>query len=152
VCGDYGIIITDLVMTFVKLSTTDEYPVRPYTEGIDNKQRVHSSGTHNPDRPDIWRVLKTSHACSIGCRIAAPVAEKTEYLWFKFVICHFAHSGRCHLSFGYWILDTRFWILVARFPISSFLLFQNVELKALLLLLSALSFELSFSQRATSNQ
>jgi len=61
VCGDYGIVITNLVMTFAKLSTTHKYPVRPHTERTDNKQWIHSSGTHDPDGPDIWRVLKTGY-------------------------------------------------------------------------------------------
>jgi hypothetical protein len=84
----YGIVITDLVMTLAKLSTTHKYTVRPRTKGIDNKERVHSPAAHDPDGPDIWRVLKTSYASRVGCRITTPVTKKTEYLWFKFVICH----------------------------------------------------------------
>jgi hypothetical protein len=48
-------------MTFAKLSTTHKNGIRPHIEGINNKQRINSSGTHDPDRPDIRRVLEARH-------------------------------------------------------------------------------------------
>jgi hypothetical protein len=48
-------------MTFAKLSTTHKNAIGTDTEGIDNKQRIHSSRAHDPDRPDIWGILKSGN-------------------------------------------------------------------------------------------
>jgi hypothetical protein len=89
--SDYSVIITDLVMAFPKLSTTHKYTINPRTEGFDNEQGIHPAGTHDPDHPDIGWVLETGNACRISCRIAAPVTEKTHYVWFKWsLVCHFS--------------------------------------------------------------
>jgi hypothetical protein len=57
-------------------------------EGVNNKQWIHPARAHDPDGPDIWRVLKTSHASRVGCRITAPVAQKTNDLWLKSLFNH----------------------------------------------------------------
>jgi hypothetical protein len=85
-------------MALSKLSAAHKDPVRSLAKSLNDEERINSARTHNPDYPDIGWVLKTYHACPIGCRIAAPVAEKTKYLWFKFVMFHFAHSVDCHWS------------------------------------------------------
>jgi hypothetical protein len=73
---NHGIVITKLVMTFVKLSATGKYAVHAGSKGLHDKNRVDSAGTHDSDRPNVWRVLKTGNACGIRRRIAAPIAEK----------------------------------------------------------------------------
>jgi hypothetical protein len=75
---DHGIVITDLVMTFLQLSAAHEYPIGACREGFDDEQGIHSAGTHDSDRSDVRRVLKTGNPRRISRRIAAPVAEETQ--------------------------------------------------------------------------
>jgi len=75
-------------MTFPKLSPAHKNTVYTGLECIDDKQRVHPSRTHYPHGPHIGRVLKTSHARRISRRIAAPIAQKTEYFGFKWFFGH----------------------------------------------------------------
>ncbi len=73
-----GVIITHLVMTLAKLSAAHKYSIHTIVEGIDDKERIHSPGTHDPDHANIGRILHSCYASGICCRVAAPVAEKTE--------------------------------------------------------------------------
>jgi hypothetical protein len=70
-------------MTFTKLSTTHKDGVRPYVKRINNKQGIHSPRAHDPDGPDIRRVLKTRYTSRVGCCVAAPVAQETNNFGFK---------------------------------------------------------------------
>ncbi len=81
--GYDGVIITNLVMTFLKLSAANKQTINTYTKGFDNEKRIHSAGTHDPNYPNIGWILKTGNTCRIGCRIATPVTEETKYSWFK---------------------------------------------------------------------
>jgi hypothetical protein len=60
--SDYGIIITDLVMTFAELSAAHENTVCTGTKGLDNKERIHPSSAHDPYNSNIWRILKAGHS------------------------------------------------------------------------------------------
>ena len=86
-------------MAFTKVSPAHKDAVRAVDKTIHEKDGVYSACAHHPDDPDMGRILKTGHPCCIGRRIAAPVAEKTEYPWFRFLICHSTHFVCCHLSF-----------------------------------------------------
>jgi hypothetical protein len=58
--GGYdGVIITDLVMTLPEVSTAHKKTVSACAEGLYDKQGIHPAGTHDPDHPDVGRVLKT---------------------------------------------------------------------------------------------
>jgi hypothetical protein len=65
-------------MAFAKLSTTHKDAVSPHVERINNKQGIHSPRAHDPDGPDIRRVLKTRYTSRVGCCITTPVAQETD--------------------------------------------------------------------------
>jgi hypothetical protein len=76
-------------MTFPKLSAAHKHTIYTCTKGFDDKERVHSAGTHDPNDPEIGRVLKPGNTCRVGRGVAAPIAKETQYLRFKrFVVCH----------------------------------------------------------------
>jgi hypothetical protein len=54
-----GVIVTNLVMTFPKLSAANEHAVNSGTKGLHNKQGIHPAGAHDPDDPYIGWILKT---------------------------------------------------------------------------------------------
>jgi hypothetical protein len=84
-----GVVITNLVMTFSKLSPTGEYAVSSCQKGFHDKERIDPASAHDPYGPDVGRILKTGDAGGISRRIAAPVAEKAQYFWFeRFFRCH----------------------------------------------------------------
>jgi hypothetical protein len=54
-----GIVITNLVMAFTKLSTAGENTGRAFGKTLQDKGRVDASGTHDTDGTQIGRVLVT---------------------------------------------------------------------------------------------
>jgi hypothetical protein len=90
--GDDGVIITNLVMTFPKLSPAHKYTIGACRESFDDEQGIHSAGTHNSDCSDVRWVLKSGYTRRIGRCIAAPIAEEAQYSWF-------VRSFDCHLNF-----------------------------------------------------
>jgi hypothetical protein len=81
--SDDGIVITNLVMTLPQLSPAHENAIRTCSEALNNKYWVHSACTHDPDHPDVGRILETGNPCGVGCRVATPVAEEAQYLRLK---------------------------------------------------------------------
>jgi len=45
-------------MTFAELSAAGEDPVRPFGKSPQDKSRIDTPGTHDPEGPHIGRVLK----------------------------------------------------------------------------------------------
>jgi len=78
----YGVVITNLVMAFTQVSTADEYPVRSAGKTLQNERGVKPAGAHDPDGTQIRWVLIPPHPGRISRSVAAPVAQKAEYLWF----------------------------------------------------------------------
>jgi hypothetical protein len=72
-----GVVITNLVMTFSKLSPAYKYTISPFMKGLHDKKRINSAGTHNPDSPDVRGILKTGNTRRIGCCVTAPITKKT---------------------------------------------------------------------------
>jgi len=87
--SDHGVIITDLVMTFSKLSATGKYAINTGAERLHDKNRVDPAGAHDSDHSDVRWVLKTGNARGIGSRIAAPITQKAQNSWVVwFFDCH----------------------------------------------------------------
>jgi hypothetical protein len=70
-------------MTLSKMSPADEKTVSTIDEALYKEDRVDTTGAHDPDNPDIGRVLKAGDAGCVSGGIAAPVAKEAKYLWFK---------------------------------------------------------------------
>jgi len=61
-------------MTFTELSAAGEYAGCTFDKTAHYKSGIKSTGTHNPDRPQVRRILISGNPGGIcGC-IAAPVA------------------------------------------------------------------------------
>ena len=63
-------------MTFTQVSPANQDSVYPLDEGIQNEWGIHSAWAHNPDNPDIGRVLESGNTRSIRTGITAPVAKE----------------------------------------------------------------------------
>ena len=68
------IIITFQVMTLAGMSPGYPDPVGPVTKRCQEKLGAHSSGTGDPDDPEVRRIFHTAHTGQIRCPIAAPAA------------------------------------------------------------------------------
>jgi hypothetical protein len=53
-----GIVVTNLVVTFPELSPPDKNSIHTDAESLDDKNRVHSSGAHDPDGAHVGWVLE----------------------------------------------------------------------------------------------
>lgn len=65
-------------MTLAEMSAADEYTVGTVAEPVQDKCRLYPSGAHNPYDSEMRWILQAGNSCSICCRIAAPVAQKSE--------------------------------------------------------------------------
>jgi hypothetical protein len=69
-------------MAFAGMSPGYPDAVCAFTQGSQEKLRVHPSGAGNSDHPYIGGVFHPSDSCQIGCTVAAPVAQKCNDLGF----------------------------------------------------------------------
>ncbi len=53
-------------MTFPGMSPADEHSVDPACECLQNEHRINPSGAHDPDHPDIRRILGPGNPGQIG--------------------------------------------------------------------------------------
>ena len=79
----YSFVITVPVMAFAKVSATHKDAVGLVYKTVQEEYGVYAAGAHDPDHPNMRGILKTRNPCRISRCIAAPVAQKTEYFWFK---------------------------------------------------------------------
>ena len=94
-----GIIITKLVMTFAKLSAACKDAVSSFQKTFEDKGGINPAGTHDADGTQVGWILIAGNTCGIGCRVAAPVAEKPENSGVEIFLTHilylFGAGGRC---------------------------------------------------------
>jgi len=69
-------------MTLAEVSASRENAICTAGKALQNKTGVKPAGAHDPDGTQIRWVLIPPHPGRIGRGVAAPVAEKAEYLWF----------------------------------------------------------------------
>jgi len=78
----FAFYITFQVMTVADVSAGNQNAVCPFQERLEQKAMIYPAGTHEPDQPDIGRILHTGHPGQISPGIRAPVANKSEYVGF----------------------------------------------------------------------
>jgi hypothetical protein len=79
-----GVIITFQVMAFAGMSPGHPDAVCAFTQGSQEKLRIHPSGTGDSNHPDVGWVFHPSNPCQIGSTVAAPVAQKGYDFRFPF--------------------------------------------------------------------
>jgi hypothetical protein len=70
------LVVTVPVMALAEMSASDENAVCAIDKTVQEKHGVYSARAHNPDHPDVGRILKPRHPSRISRRIATPVAEE----------------------------------------------------------------------------
>jgi hypothetical protein len=75
-------------MALAEMSATNENTVSAIDKAVKEKLGVYAARAHDPDYPNMGRILKSRHARSVCCGIATPVAKKAEYSGLKFIACH----------------------------------------------------------------
>jgi hypothetical protein len=75
--------ITFQVMTFPWMSPANEDTIDSACQGLQNEHRINSSGAHQPNDPDVWRVLKPGNSGQIRSGVRTPVTQKGQQLGFK---------------------------------------------------------------------
>jgi len=83
-----GHVITIQVMAIPDVSPSHQDPVCSALKSPQHVVRRDRSRAHDPDGPEVHRVLKAAHPCQIRRTIRAPVAEKGEDSGFKAILCH----------------------------------------------------------------
>jgi hypothetical protein len=63
-------------MTVAEMSASHQNAITSTFERLNNKQRIHPAGTHNPDSPHVRRMLKSGYPGQIRSGVSAPIAEK----------------------------------------------------------------------------
>jgi len=71
-------------MTISQVSAAHEDAVRSHLEAFQDVFEGDRRGTHDPNGPDIVRVLKATDSRQICTRVCAPVTKKGKNLGFKF--------------------------------------------------------------------
>jgi len=79
----FGLDITIQVMAVADVSAGDEDAVSPVLEGVNDVDRVDPAAAHNPNRPEVLRILQPGDAGQISSGISAPVAEESQDLGFE---------------------------------------------------------------------
>jgi hypothetical protein len=79
-----GLVITIYVMTFSEVSAKDHDPIGPLIKGGKYHLRMNHAGTHNPDNPNVRRILHSRSTREIGGCVRTPVAAEGNYFWFIF--------------------------------------------------------------------
>jgi hypothetical protein len=80
----FGFFITILVMAVAEVSAAHQNAVGPHLEGLENKVRGDPARTHDPDHPNVRRVLQSTDPGQVSPGIGAPVAAKSDDFWFEF--------------------------------------------------------------------
>jgi hypothetical protein len=78
-----SIVITFQVMAVTGMSAGNPDSVGTFSQGRQEEFGAHATRTGDAYHPDIGRILGTSHTGEVGCAVTAPVAEETDYFWFK---------------------------------------------------------------------
>jgi len=82
-----SVVIPVGVMAVTRMAAGDEYPVSSLAQGFEDEGGVNPARAHDPHHPQVRRVLQPAHPGQVGAGIAAPVAQKPDYL--RFEITHF---------------------------------------------------------------
>jgi hypothetical protein len=83
-----GHVITIQVMAIPDVSPSHQDPVCSALKSPEQVVRRDRSRAHDPDGPEVDRVLEAAHPCQIRRTIRAPVAEKGEDSGFKTLFIH----------------------------------------------------------------
>jgi len=84
-----SVVITFQVMAFTGMSPGNPDAVCTFAQGGQKEFGTHPAGARYPDNPDIGRVFHTADPGQIRGPIAAPVAQKSNNLWFPIIIHSF---------------------------------------------------------------
>jgi hypothetical protein len=76
-------------MAVADVSAGHQHPIATFLKSADDKQRVHSSGAHDPHGPQVGRILQPGDASQIRTRIGTPVTQKGDNLRLK--VSHGSH-------------------------------------------------------------
>ena len=71
-------------MAFAGMSPGYPDAVSTFTQGSEEKLRVHSSSAGDSNHPYVGWVFHPSDPCQVGCTVAAPVAQKCNNFGFPF--------------------------------------------------------------------
>lgn len=74
-------------MAFSQVSTTHEDAVSAVHKTVQNEGGFDPAGAHDPDYPDVRRILEAGHARRVCCGVTTPVAQKAENSWLKAHVC-----------------------------------------------------------------
>src|SRR5208337_2589012 len=75
--------ISGIIMTVSGMATAYKNSIRTKLKSSEYKGRIDAACAHNPDNPDIRRILQSGCASKIRPCICAPVAGYTQYFRFK---------------------------------------------------------------------
>jgi hypothetical protein len=75
-------------MAVVEVAAAHKDPVGPVQKGFDQESQVHPARAHDPDHPQIGRVLKPGNTAKICTAVAAPITQKTDDGGFE-ILFHF---------------------------------------------------------------
>ena len=70
--------ITFQVMAVADVSAGNQDAVGPFQKRLEQKSLIDPAGAHQPDQPDIGRILHTRHSGQIRPGIGTPVADKSQ--------------------------------------------------------------------------
>ena len=98
-------------MTFAKLSAASKYTICSFNKAAKNKGWIDTTGTHDPDSPQIWRILKSGDTSSVCRSVTAPVTEKTQYSGVILI----AHYDTSAISFSLTSPNALIWEVICSF-------------------------------------
>jgi hypothetical protein len=84
-----SVVITFQVMAFTGMSPGNPDAVCTFAHGGQKEFGTHPAGARYPDNTDIGRVFHSADPGQIRGPIAAPVAQKSNNLWFPIIIHSF---------------------------------------------------------------
>lgn len=65
-------------MAIVGVAPGYQHPIGPINKGLDNKERIHSSGAGDTDDAQVGRLLEAANAGGIRSAVRTPVAQKSD--------------------------------------------------------------------------
>jgi hypothetical protein len=99
-----SIIITFQVMAFAGMSPGHPDAVCAFSQGSQEKLRIHPSGAGDANHTDVGWVFHPPNPCQIGSTVAAPVTQKGDDFGFPFnhgFILLFLAAGCLLLATGF---------------------------------------------------
>jgi hypothetical protein len=73
-------------MAIAEMSPGHQYAICSLLERFNNKYRINTARTHNPDSSQVGWILQPGYSCQISPGISTPVTQKRHN--FRLKLCH----------------------------------------------------------------